>query len=189
MKTYCSKCGTAYKVAKSQKNSYMFCLNCDQFFKIIDKPPVSVQEDKEENIRNTVKKSRFYKKSVPDNVTKAKSGLIAKLKKSIKDFFGDFPKPAKVAENTANTIELLPEEQPEFKIERPPAKTLIDDFLGPDGNFMNQTDELPAEYLNSLSSGVNTSPTESLKANARNQKNSQKISVSANKNYNNITIK
>ncbi|MDD5697506.1 MAG: hypothetical protein PHH77_02720 [Victivallaceae bacterium] len=34
MKIHCSKCGMEHEVGRSQKNAYMFCLGCDQFFKI-----------------------------------------------------------------------------------------------------------------------------------------------------------
>ena len=36
MKTNCAECGMSYEVGESQKNSHMFCLECDKFFKIIE---------------------------------------------------------------------------------------------------------------------------------------------------------
>ena len=186
MKTYCSKCGTVYEVAESQKNSYMFCLNCDQFFKVTDKLPALSSE--EETIKNAPK-SRFYKKSAKNNEAKAKLSLIIKLKKSIKDFFAALPKTINTKKNPQDTIIELPEKTSSSKLEQPPARDLIDNFLGPESDFMNQMDAAPTEYLDFLSSGANASPTERLKANARNKNNSQRISVSANKKYDNITIK
>jgi len=36
VKTNCTECGMSYEVGESQKNSHMFCLGCDKFFKIIE---------------------------------------------------------------------------------------------------------------------------------------------------------
>ena len=184
MRTYCSKCGTAYEVTKSQNNSYIFCLNCDQFFKVTDKQPASSSQ---EDIKENAKKSRFYKKSTKNNEVKAKFSLIIKLKKSIKDFFESFPKPVNANKNSSNKVLELPEKTSNSKVEQLPAKALLDDFLGPESDFMDKMDAAPTEYLNFLSSGINNSPAERLKANARS--NSQKISVSEKQKYNNITIK
>ena len=200
MKTYCPKCGTAYEVTESQKNSYMFCLNCDQFFKATNEPPASSSE---EDIPKRAKKSRFYKKSTNNSEVKAKFSLIINLKKAIKEFFAAIPKPVQTRKNIPDMTALSGEQQSSHpKVEQPPARDLINNFLGPESDFMNQMDAAPTEYLDFLSSGGNASPAERLKANARNaspaerlkanarnKKNSQRISVSASKKYDNITIK
>lgn len=178
----------------------MFCLNCDQFFKATNEPPASSSE---EDIPKRAKKSRFYKKSTNNSKVKAKFSLIINLKKAIKEFFAAIPKPVQTRKNIPDMTALSGEQQSSHpKVEQPPARDLINNFLGPESDFMNQMDAAPTEYLDFLSSGGNASPAERLKANARNaspaerlkanarnKKNSQRISVSASKKYDNITIK
>ena len=153
METCCTQCGRVHEVGKSQKDSQMFCLGCDSFFKV-----------KETEISSSIKND-------DDALFEAlNEDKQESLKSKIKTFFKKL-----IGNKTAN-----PEPEPEPVLEADPPKmselgtenrnlALIDDFLEPEADFENEPEDVPAEYIDFLTVGLDISSSDLIEHYSKNQ--------------------
>lgn len=117
MEIHCPECDMAYEVSESHRNAYMFCLKCDNFFKI--KTAAAVETDN------------------PD---------------------------------------VQPEDEPELPrlknaaFNEKPA-VLINEFLNPDEDFEDLPEDVPAEYIDFLSVGLDVDSGDILEHHEKNAHN------------------
>jgi len=168
METYCSECGMAHEVGESQKDSYMFCLGCDKFFKIEDKSETSKNEDDvDSNSGQSVRYIEEQNESVPCLLQKTRSKktrheLKEKIKTALKKFYVIKEKNAKPE------LEADPPKMSEAAIAAATKPfALIDDFLDPETDFEDQPEDVPAEYIDFLSVGLDVSSSDFLEKHGR----------------------
>ncbi len=157
METNCPKCGLLYEVRKAQKNSYMFCLRCDDFFKVKEKIKIH------ENAFNATveEKSEFA-----DQTTN-------KLKATLKNLFvpksaASKPKPSEKEHKLAELAADPPKMNKENFTHEAKSFTLIDDFLDSEFDLENHPENLPTEYIDFLSVGLDVSSSDLLEKHDKN---------------------
>lgn len=144
MEAHCTECGTMYEVGESQKNAQMFCLKCDNFFKI---------EERTESFQKDVDTSAAFNESIKSSYETEKCSFNKKLGIAFKKLFARKKK--------------IIESEPEIVLEADPPKmseaaiaaatkrfALIDDFLEPEMDFENEPEDVPLEYIDFLSVGL-----------------------------------
>ncbi|MBU8901896.1 MAG: hypothetical protein KOO69_04080 [Victivallales bacterium] len=140
MKTKCTECGALHEVGKSQQHAQMFCLECDNFFQIEEEKVIAA----------------VFKKSLQSLGKEEKKNIDGSLKNSFKNIFS--------RKNKNAELELKP------KFEADPPKMSenslssnagyipsIDDFLDPETDYENEPEDVPAEYIDFLSVGLDVS--------------------------------
>jgi len=163
METHCTECGMLHEVSESQKNSQMFCLGCDNFFRIAESSKVS----REESVSNVVPEGSidFLDEKEEDNFNK-------KIKNVFKKLFVIKKK------NVEPELEVVLEaDPPKMSEEAIAAATkrfaLIDDFLEPETDFENEPEDVPAEYIDFLSVGLNVYSSDLIEHHGKNKADGQ----------------
>jgi hypothetical protein len=161
METLCTECRTLYEVGESQKDAHMFCLECDNFFKIEEKP-----ETPDDEIDILADKIIDSSNEDEDN------GINNKIKTALKSIF--------------KTKEKVQEPEPVFEFEPDPPKMTerligtetrslvsINDFLEPEADFENQPEDVPAEYIDFLSVGLDVYSSDLIENHGKNKTEDQ----------------
>ncbi len=155
METNCSECGMAYEVGESQKNSQMFCLGCDNFFKVKEGEATADKKNDDDTI--------LEESAQCLNENEEKS-VDSKIKMILKKLFGSRTKsvePELVFEADPPKMSEVNTEMKSF--------ALIDDFLDPEIDFENEPEDVPAEYIDFLSVGLDISSSDLLENYAKNK--------------------
>ena len=144
MKANCTECGTSYEVSESHKGSQMCCLKCDKFFRVGEKFKAPQKQ---------FDGNDAFKKSLETLGEKKEKSIDKKLKSVFKQVFAEKDK------YEISEPELKPEyeaDPPKMSEARPELKAfdLIDDFLDPETDFDNEPEDVPAEYLDFLTVGL-----------------------------------
>jgi len=148
-----------HEVGESQKNSQMFCLGCDSFFKVREKTiPPGIKDDDD----------ALFKESVEALSENKEESLNCRIKAFFKKFLG---------KGTASA-EPVPEVEP-VREDDPPKMTevgtetrsfaVIDDFLDPETDYENEPEDVPAEYIDFLTVGLDISTSDLIEKHAKNQ--------------------
>ena len=135
----------SHEVGKSQKQAQMFCLGCDKFFKIEEEKTIAAVLKK--SVQSLDKKEN---KSVDGSLKKILKKIFARKKKSAEpeakeEFEADPPKMSEKPLST-NTRSLAS----------------IDDFLDTKTDLENDLEDVPAEYLDFMSVGLEVSSSDLL---------------------------
>ncbi len=162
MEAYCSECGMAHEVGESQKDAYMFCLGCDKFFKVEEGETPKNEDDVDDTLEQSVRYIEEQEKIVPCLLQKTRSrktkhNLKEKIKTALKKFYAIKEKSAKPE------LEADPPKMNEETIAAATKSfTLIDDFLDPESDFENEPEDVPAEYIDFMSVGLDVSSSDFL---------------------------
>ena len=152
IKVHCTKCGKVHEVKKSHKNAYMFCLECDKFFKV-EKKYKSSKKNIEGNLQAEITKTESLKDDIVGSLLDKIRIHKEKIKDSLKGFAEEFNrKREKMPEPVEEDI---PERVVEKLQPQPQAHQLIDNFLNPGGDLLDGSDGMSAEYMDFMSAGVN----------------------------------
>ena len=157
MKTKCTECGMAHEVGESQKNSQMFCLGCDSFFKVKGKPADPSKKNDDDKI---------FRESIQSLDVKEEENEESRIKTILKKIFGGRKKKLE----SKPEFEPDPPKMSEVNTEIKPS-ALIDDFLDHEMDFENEPEDVPAEYIDFLTVGLDISSSDLLENHAKNKAN------------------
>ncbi len=155
METCCSRCGMVHEVGESQKESQMFCLGCDSFFKVKEKE-MPLDDD------------AVFKESVEALNEDKKENLDSRIKAFFKKLLGRVSKDQEPEPETVPVLEADPPKMSEVGIETK-SSLLIDDFLDPETDFENEPEDVPAEYIDFLTVGLDISSSDLIEHHSKNQ--------------------
>jgi hypothetical protein len=149
-----------HEVGESQKNSQMFCLGCDTFFKVKEKEiPSGIKDDDE----------ALFNESVEALNETQEESLNSKIKAFFKKFLGGKHKKSEPEpEPEPAVLEADPPKMSEAGVEIK-SSALIDDFLEPEVDFENEPEDVPAEYIDFLTVGLDISTSDLIENHAKNQ--------------------
>ena len=156
MQTKCTECGMAHEVGESQKNSQMFCLGCDSFFKVKGKKVAPRNEKENDEV--------VFEESTQALDGEKEESEESRIKTILKKIFGGRKKKLKTE------LEFKPDPPKMSKVNtetRPSA--LIDDFLEQEMDFEDEPEDVPAEYIDFLSIGLDISSSDLLENHAKNK--------------------
>ena len=130
----------SHEVGKSQTHAQMFCLGCDNFFKIEEEKAIAA----------------VFKKSLESLNKEEKKNVDGNLKKLFKKIF------VRKKENAELEVKPEFESNPPKISEKPISSNTrslasIDDFLDPKTDYENEQEDVPAEYFDFLSVGLDVS--------------------------------
>lgn len=159
METCCTQCGRVHEVGKSQKDSQMFCLGCDSFFKV-----------KEIEISSSIKNDddALYKESVEALNEDKQESLSSKIKTFFKKLLGNKTANPEPAPEPEPVLEADPPKMSELGTENR-SLALIDDFLEPEDDFENAPEDVSAEYIDFLTVGLDISSSDLIENHSKNQ--------------------
>jgi hypothetical protein len=170
-----------HEVAKSHKNAFMFCLGCDNFFKVSKKSKDIKASSPDEDISKT---SLHEKNKILSGIIekKRKKKSWQRLKSQMKFFAKKLTPKIKIKQKPAPETNLGNERIiKEIRSVEPRAYELINNFLGPEADLSISDEAAPAEYVDFMNSGLDAFSSDLVK-NHNQRRSEQFSSMDLNKN-------